>query len=75
MMDKNRMRMGDPEQASLQDLLAAMGSMRARRIPQIAPQGAPAAVPAMAPEMPPQGAPAGMDPRLLEIIRKKQAGR
>ncbi len=75
----------DPESQSLEDLLATMGAMRQKRIPR-PPAEAPAKVDIPPGLLPPEGPGrdlgvgggevdvAGIDPRLLEIIRKKKSG-
>lgn len=61
--------MSDPEGASLQELLKAMGAMQAKRLPKGEPGGVSITIAAggdKGGDMP------GMDPRLAELIRKKK---
>lgn len=70
----------NPEIASLQDLMAAMGALQSQRLPKKADpmsvvregeMGGAAADPLSVVR---EGEMPGMDPRLAEIIKKKRAG-
>ncbi len=77
----------DPEGQALEDLMAAMSSMRLQRIPRPSAAAAPVKLDIPPGLLPTEGPgrdlgagggeielTPGMDPRLAEIIRKKKAG-